>query len=145
MTSDAPPRDRRGKLVIVAIATVFLVIVGVVIGVLMQSQSGTTPPAGLDLEKAAASLAALPKCGEVFVPGKAIDPAVAMAGCRTTGGGIQVIGYHDCTDGKRLWQVDAGLGAPAGYGRDGEPYVAQATTDSGTDPGYGAAYKACRP
>lgn len=144
MTSEGPPAARRTRLVIVAIAATFLVVAGVLIGAQMMNSGDTTPPAKTGLEQAAASLAALPKCGDVFVPGKPIDGAVAVGGCRTAGGGIQVVGYHDCTDGKRLWQVDAGLGAPAGYGRDGQPYIAQATTDSATDPGYGEAYKACR-
>ncbi|MET8150183.1 hypothetical protein ACIBSW_24180 [Actinoplanes sp. NPDC049668] len=93
--------------------------------------------AGAPAGKAAAATA----CAEVFQPGKVVDEGKAQAGCAGPGGQVRYVSAFECTDGRRLYQVDATTGASAGYGFGGKSYVASA--DSAKDAKYGQAYRSC--
>lgn len=126
------------------LAAIALVVVGVTLGVLSlyvddRSDSETLTPQ--DVRGIQASVAALPRCSEVFVPGEPIDDEAARAGCRDASGDVQIVGSFDCADGRRLWQVDASTGAPAGWGFSGEKY--KASDDPANDPEYAKAYASC--
>lgn len=79
-------------------------------------------------------------CADVFRPGQVIDKDKAKA-CLNPDGGIEVVGSFRCADGRYLYQADARTGAPKGWGFSGDVY--HAAPDLATDPGYGAAYRAC--
>jgi hypothetical protein len=51
------------------------------------------------------------------------------------------VGNFVCQDGRRLFQVDANTGAPAGWGFGGSAY--RETADAATDRAYAAAYRKC--
>jgi len=120
---------------------VLLVAAGVVIGVLALRPADGQVEAADDARAIRASVAALPKCDEVFAPGKVIDDAKAAGGCLGPDGGMQAVGSFRCGDGRRLWQVDASTGAKAGWGFGGAKFVASA--DSASDPAYKRAYEDC--
>lgn len=130
-------------MIVVVTAAVALVAAGVAIGILSQRDTPAAQPGRVNLQDIAASQAALPQCSAVFVPGKPIDYQLASNGCNDKFGNLQLPGAFNCIDGKHLWQVDAKTGAEPGYGREGEPYVAQVGAEVAADPGYKAAYNAC--
>jgi hypothetical protein len=90
---------------------------------------------------AASPSAAWPSCDAVFVPGEEIDTDRALAPCRDPAGGLVAVGNFRCSDGRRLFQVDASTGAPAGWGFGGAAY--RETADAASDPAYAAAYSEC--
>lgn len=138
MTTDGS-KPRKPRLALATVAAVLLVVAGVAIGLWLRNGKAPDPQADTKFKDSVASQAASPLCSEVFVPGKAIE--LAAAGCRDVDGDLQQPTSFRCHDNRRLWQIDAGFGGPAGYGKDGEPYVAVA--DTAKDPGYAAAYTAC--
>ncbi|MEU8662141.1 hypothetical protein, partial [Actinoplanes philippinensis] len=104
------------------------------------------PPAGAPAapEATAASQAAgaLPVCGEVFVPDQKVSGFDEQKGCTGKDGTVQFIGAIECSDGTKLWPVDASTGAPTGYGREGQVYrVVKGEVQA--DNGYKQAYEEC--
>ncbi|WP_433793792.1 hypothetical protein [Actinoplanes sp. CA-252034] len=91
---------------------------------------------------AASQAAALPVCGEVFVPDKPVNGFDEQTGCTGKDGTVQFIGAIECGDGTKLWPVDASTGAPTGYGREGQAYrVVKGEVQA--DNGYKQAYEDC--
>ncbi|MBA3488359.1 MAG: hypothetical protein H0T78_02255 [Longispora sp.] len=76
----------------------------------------------------------------MFKVGQVIDPAKANAGCLDSSNVLNSIGSFDCTDGRRLWQVNPRTGAPDGWGFGGDVYRAG---HAATDPAYATAYSVC--
>lgn len=107
-----------------------------------SSPDPATAPGPVTVNQPVESAPVLPACAEVFVPGKPVEGALALAGCTNPAGTVQVIGGHDCQDGGKLWQVDASSGAPAGFGFEGKKYVA-VKGEVAADRGYKRAYDAC--
>lgn len=93
-------------------------------------------------QSAAAAQNALPDCSAVFIPGRTVDEATASAGCKDPTGQVRYVGAFTCQDGRKLYQVDADTGAPAGYGFSGGKYKA-VRGDVAADRGYGKATAAC--
>jgi hypothetical protein len=100
-----------------------------------------TSPEAQAWASAAATMAALPACKDVFVPGKVVDAKKALDGCKGPAGDLRVIGYFDCADGRKLFQVDANTGAAAGWGFGGAKY--RTAKEAASDPEYGKAYQSC--
>lgn len=139
---DAPAREDSAGwawLLLVA-ACVFLASSGWFAYQRMQADPGD--PAGAAPGTAASpSAAAWPPCAEIFAPGRVIEEEQALAPCRDPDGGLKAVGNFRCTDGRRLFQVDANTGAPAGWGFGGTAF--QETADAASDPAYAAAYREC--
>lgn len=115
---------------------------GALAGCSSPAASPAPAPGQVTVNQPAETAPALPECAEVFVPGKPVDGALALAGCTNPAGTVQAIGGHDCQNGGKLWQVDANSGAPAGYGFEGKKYVA-VKGETAADRGYKRAYDAC--
>lgn len=135
-------RSKRRTLAVPVALAVFVVILGgslILAWVVQSRQTDTiTPAQARDIQ---ASVAALPKCGEVFKAGQRIDQAKAAAGCLDARGGVQAPGSFQCGDGRTLWQVDASTGARAGWGYGGDAY--HESKDAASDPKYKQAYEKC--
>jgi len=142
----APPR--RGRIhplawAALAVALVALAGVGWLVYQRETAPVGTIAnPETVDaFASAAAAQAALPACKDVFLPGKVIDAKKAMNGCKGPAGNTIFVGSFDCTDGRKLFQVDANTGAPAGWGFGNGKY--RATKEAAADPAYSKAYGSC--
>lgn len=142
----APARRRPSRWLAPAAIAVVLVVAGIGIGLTVSYfGSGRTDTGGVtpaSLVEISASIAALPKCATLFVPGQVIDEARAANGCLDPDGGVQLVGGMRCNDGRHLWYIRAYTGAQEGFGFGGAPYQAR-TSDAATDGGYGPAYHAC--
>lgn len=100
-------------------------------------QATANTPSNLSLPSNLAQ-PSVPKCADVFVPGKKIDIQGADFACADPDGTIQGLAAFRCNDGRHLWQVDAAAGPPAGYGFSGEPYMVA------NDAAYSQAYDKCK-
>lgn len=107
-------------------------------GIILKMASGAAGPSA---SAAAPGSGALPACSAVFKPGKVIDEELAASGCLDKAGATQIVGSFNCSDGGRLFQVDATSGATAGYGFGGEKF--RATADAADDPEYSNALQSC--
>lgn len=129
----------RGRLIAVLAAAGALMIVGVVIGVLAMQDKEPAPSPGVEaLQNAAASMAALPACAEVFIAGQTIDDAKGTAGCKNAQGVVQMGSFHTCSDGRHLFTVDA----PRGWGFGGEEFH-QTIEEVAADAAFSTAYAGC--
>ncbi|NUT31526.1 MAG: hypothetical protein HOV79_00475 [Hamadaea sp.] len=152
MTTYAPPPRRRIPLAaIAAVAVVVLAGAGLLIGVLLGNDSRESTPdrsavpaadrSFYDAVMAQASAeAAMPKCADLFQPGKIIDDLKGRNGCKDPDGSIVWTGWGRCDDGRHLFTVDASSGAPEGWGFGGDVFHAGKTPG---DKGFSRDYKAC--
>ena len=100
------------------------------------------PEATVASQGAAASSGAVRTCSDVFVPDKPVVGFDDQTGCTNKEGTVQFIGAIECSDGTKLWPVDASTGAPAGFGREGTPFRV-VTGEVAADKNYKAAYEEC--
>lgn len=82
-------------------------------------------------------------CAEMFAPGQEITVDRAEVTCTDPSGAEVVLMSLECRDGRRLWQIEAVNGVPAGWGFTGEAFHVSPAGDLTLDLAYGHAYAAC--
>lgn len=82
----------------------------------------------------------IPACADVFTAGKTIADDLGDE-CENSKGQPWTVLGMDCTDGRKLYQVDASSGAKPGWGFAGSKYRAEDT--AGVDSKFAAALTAC--
>lgn len=144
MSDLTPPRRRPFWPVLALVLAAAGLGAAVALFLLDRDPAAQTPVAPATPTEASPSQAAtLPKCGDIFRPGQVIDPTSAPDGCTGPTGTAHAGLYHECTDGRRLYTIDAAMGAPAGWGLTGDVY--HAVADAAGDPDFARAYKECQP
>lgn len=108
--------------------------------VTLQPAANASENPGFPAIPAEPSEPAKPKCADVFTPGKKI-PKDPVDQCTTPSGDPFFLLAMNCTDGRKLYQVDETSGIQAGWGYAGSKYRAEDTTQIGS--GYFAALEDC--
>jgi hypothetical protein len=142
MTYPATTPSRINPLLWIALALSVIAVAGFGYLLLRPAPAAEVSPEAQVWQSAAEKFASLPACSEVFVPDEVVDEAVALDGCKSRRGELQIIGHRECGDGRLLFQVDGSTGAKPGYGFAGEKYKA-VSGEVAADRGYSKAVAAC--
>lgn len=94
----------------------------------------------MDLSPSGSPTATGPKCSEVFADGRTIPKATGADSCLNGDGQPTVVFSMDCTDGRKLYQVEADSGARPGWGFGGGKYKAAKPS---SDPKFNDAMTNC--
>ncbi|GAA0571029.1 hypothetical protein GCM10010172_64340 [Paractinoplanes ferrugineus] len=84
---------------------------------------------------------AVGRCSDVFRGGKVIDQGAGAGRCLSPAGEVQAVASFGCTDGRKLYELDATSGA-AGYGFSGSTFE-EVDGDLAADAGYRTAVRSC--
>lgn len=100
------------------------------------------PVAVQSLASVAASVAAAPKCVDVFRAGAKVVVKGTQVDCLDPDGTLVITPVQRCADGTHLGSIEATSGAPRGYFVAPGPFVV-VKGELAADKGYGSAYTKC--